>query len=198
MRRREALQWVGRGIGATALVGVSAHRLLAVGQDLHHRIATRPGPQRVLQVLDPHQDHTVSVIAEHIIPETDTPGARAAGVNEFIDLMLAEWLDDDERAGFLRGLAAVDARSLNMFGTVFVQLTEARQLALLEGLDAEVTALRGADAAGNDHFFNRMKWLTLFGYYTSEIGQTQELQASVVPGRYDPCGPVLRDTPGGW
>ena len=71
--------------------------------------------------------HTVTTLAEHIIPETDTPGASAARVNEFIDLLLAEWCDDAERERFLRGLADVDARSLHAFGNVFVHTTPDRQ-----------------------------------------------------------------------
>ena len=140
----------------------------------------------------------MTTIAEHIIPATDTPGARAARVNEFIDLFLAEWLDEDERARFLRGLADVDTRSLNLFGTVFVQADDAQPVALLSGFDAELTVLREADAEAQEHFFFRMKWFTLYGYYTSEIGQTEELQSAIIPGRYAPCGPLHRDTPGEW
>lgn len=197
MHRREVLQSIGAAVSVTALAGISPERLLAVGRAIHDRTSTDSQGRRRL-VLDEHQDHTVTTIAEHIIPETDTPGARAALVNEFIDLLLAEWFDDDERVQFLRGLADVDTRSLNLFGTVFVHATEEQRVALLRGLDAEVTALREADAEPGDHFFDRMKWLTLYGYYTSEIGQTEELQAMIIPGRYDPCGPLNRDTPGEW
>jgi len=35
-----------------------------------------------------------------------------------------------------------------------------------------------------------MKWLTLTGYYTSEIGATSELHYRVVPGRFEPCYPL--------
>ncbi len=194
MDRREVLQWIGGAIGLPALAGLTSDRLLATGRTLHDRASS----QETRLALDEHQDHTVATIAEHIIPETDTPGARAARVNEFIDLLLAEWCDEDERVQFLRGLADVDTRSLNLFGTVFVQASEPQRVAVLSGLDAELTALREADALPDGQFFDRMKWFTLYGYYTSEIGQTEELQASIIPGRYDPCGPLHRDTPGEW
>lgn len=198
MQRREVLQWIGGAVGATALAGVSPERLLAIGRGLHDRVSARSAPQQALAALDEHQAHTVAAIAEHIIPETDTPGARAARVEEFIDLLLADWFDDDERVEFLRGLANVDTRSLNLFGTVFVRASEPEQVAVLSGLDAEVTVLREAAAEPQEHFFHRMKWLTLYGYYTSEIGQTEELRAAIIPGRYDACGPVRRDTAGSW
>ncbi len=196
MNRRNALQSLGSAIGVTALAGFSQKRLLAIGRELNGRERS-PAPQDLL-VLDEHQNRTVTLIAEHIIPETDTPGARAARVNEFIDVMLAEWFDDDEREEFLRGLANVDTRSLNLFGSVFVQASEAEQVAILRGLDAELTALREARVPSQNHFFSRMKWLTMYGYYTSEIGQVQELQVAIVPGRFDPCGPVRRDASEGW
>ena len=110
---------------------------------------------------------------------------------------------DDGPAG---GLADLDARCLRQFERVFVEGSGSQRLALLRALDAELTVLRDADAAapsGNAaeherHFFHRMKMLTLYGYYTSEIGQTEELQAVIIPGRYDPCGPLGRDSSGVW
>jgi hypothetical protein len=192
------LHLIGGAMGVPALVGLSPGRLLAIGREMHDRVATNSTPQQSMLVLDAHQNLTVTTLAEHIIPETDTPGARAARVNEFIDLLLAEWYEEDERAQFLRGLADVDTRSVSLFGTVFVHATEPQRVALLSGLDAELTALREADAEPQAHFFGQIKWLTLYGYYTSEIGQTRELQATIIPGRYDPCGPLNRDTPGEW
>jgi hypothetical protein len=189
---------IGGAMGLQALAGVSPERLLAVGRATHDRLASRSTQKQSMLVLDEHQNRTVTMLAEHIIPETDTPGATAARVNEFIDLLLAEWYEEDERAQFLRGLADVDTRSVSLFGTVFVHATESQRIALLTGMDAELTALRKADAEPEAHFFGQMKWLTLYGYYTSEIGQTQELQAAIIPGRYDPCGPLHRDTPGEW
>lgn len=198
MQRREVLQWIGAAVGVPSMAALSPGRLFAIGQTLHGRIAATANGRQQRRVLDEHQDRTVDAIAEHIIPETDTPGARAARVNEFIDFLLAEWLDEHERSRFLRGLAGVDARCLDLFGTVFVQSTEAQQIAILSGMDAELTALREARLGTDEHFFAGMKWLTLYGYYTSEIGQTQELEASIIPGRYDPCGAVMRDTSGAW
>ena len=189
MHRRDLLQHIGSAVGVTALAGLSPERLSALGHSIHGRAAAQPSRRRLL-VLDEHQDHTVTTIAELIIPETDTPGARAARVNEFVDLMLAEWVGEEERTEFLEGLADVDVRSVAAYGTAFVDATADQQVSVLTELDNEATA--------RDHFFARMKWLTLYGYYTSEIGQTKEVQAMIIPGRYDPCGPVHRDASGAW
>ena len=181
MNRRDLLNALGAAVALPALFGLPAPRLLATGRRVHRR--ARGG---TLQVLDPQQSETVATIAEMILPATDTPGARAAEVHRFVDLLLAEWFPDDERARFLAGLADVDERSRDLFGADFVAASEAQRTAILSGLDAEVTALRRARAKPEDHFFHQIKSLTVYGYYTSEIGAA-ETHFQVIPGSYDGC-----------
>ena len=159
MTRRE---WVASALGAMAF------------PHLDWRLRVRPGDP--LRALDAQQSELVATIADLIIPTTDTPGARAAGVHQFIDLTLAEWLDAADRDRFLAGLADVDARAQSAYGAPFIQCSAPQQTALLRALD-------------ND-FFQMMKRLTLVGYYTSEIGANQELHYQIIPGRYDPCYPL--------
>ena len=106
----------------------------------------------------------VARIADIIIPDTDTPGARAAGVHRFIDTMLAEYWPRTESQDFLSLFDAfnmvydIDARSDDELRVV------------LETVDAEW-------AAGNDNpVWKQIKEWTVAGYYTSEIGMTQELR----------------------
>ena len=169
------------------LAGTAAvpDQLLAVGRTIHKTI--RAG---TLRALTSQQNETVATIAELIIPKTDTPGARDAGVPAFIDVMLADWADDDQRQMFAAGLANVDERSRAAFGKEFVAGTPAQQAEILEDLDYELARLRDTKADTSKNFFQAMKWLTLTGYYTSEIGATSELHYRVVPGRYEPCFPL--------
>jgi hypothetical protein len=183
MNRREALLALG---GAAVL----ADPLFAAGRSLQARL----GSGGALQVLDPHQNATVVTIAELIIPATDTPGATAAKVNEFVDLALAEWFDTDERTRFLAGLADVDARSRKLFAKDFTTCTPEQQTQILTALDAEVAELRDGEKQGytveattSQRFFRNMKRLTLVGYYTSQVGATEELHNPIIPGRYDGC-----------
>src|SRR5213592_3534678 len=143
-----------------------------------------------LRALTPQQNETVATIAELIIPKTDTPGAREAGVPAFIDVMLADWGDDDQRQMITAGLANVDERSRTAFGKDFVACTLAQQTEILEDLDYELARLRDTKSDTSKNFFQAMKWLTLTGYYTSEVGATSELHYRVVPGRYEPCYPL--------
>jgi hypothetical protein len=197
MHRREAIRALSTGLALPTLGSLAPDHLWAAARSIHDRIHAAPQDQALL-ILTEHQNAMVTAIAELIIPETDTPGATAAQVNRFVDVMLAEWFEDDEREEFLRGLVALDARSINTFGTPFLALEEAQQIVLLRGLDAELVALREAELRTGDHFFSRMKWLTLYGYYTSEVGAGEELQQVIVPGRYDPCAPVRRGGSGVW
>ena len=164
------------------------------------------------------QGEQVATIAEHIIPATDTPGARAAGVHRFIDTMLAEYYSSDERATFVAGLAEVDRRAKEAKGTAFLALAPMEQRELLRVLDAEayraapglVAAPVGVERGGSENatadqprkdstsgqrhsapqpFFRTMKELTLLGYYTSNEGATRELRYAPVPGRFDGCVP---------
>lgn len=171
------------------LAGTAAlpDKLLAVGQAVHKQLRLgRAG----LRAFNPHQSKTVAVIAELIIPETDTPGARAAGVPAFIDVMLVDWADDDHRRTFTAGLANVDERARAAFGKDFIGCSAAQQTQILTDLDLELARLRDKKADTSKNFFQSMKWLTLAGYYTSEIGATSEQHYQVVPGRWEPCYPL--------
>lgn len=139
------------------------------------------------QTLSAQQNDLVTTIAELIIPETDTPGARAARVNTFVDKMLTEWYKADERAHFLSGLADVDARAQDVIGKAFMEGTAEEQTAVLQAMEQDAME---QDATPLPPFFHTMKELTLVGYYTSEIGATQELQWLAAPGRYDGCAPL--------
>jgi hypothetical protein len=124
------------------------------------------------KVLTPHQNDTVIVLSEIMIPQTDTPGAKAALVNQFIDSVL-EKSDDRMRDEFLGGLTWLDVRSKELSGKDFMSSSSAGQLALLtplsKALDSGVTTDPGVQ------FFQAVKGLTIAGYYSSEIGMMQEL-----------------------
>ena len=197
MHRRDVIRAVSAGLALPTLGALAPDDLWAATRSIHNRIRGMQQDQGFL-ILTEHQNAMVTALAESIIPETDTPGATAAQVNRFVDVMLAEWFDDDDREEFLRVLVALDARSTNTFGAPFLALEEAQQVGLLRQLDAEVTARREAELPTEDHFFSRMKWLTMYGYYTSEVGATEELQQVIIPGGYEPCAPVRRGGSGQW
>jgi hypothetical protein len=149
--RREALRRVavllGGAVSAPAALGVLAGCDAPPTRDARGPAADRPWAPRVL-VGD--RAEQVATIAEHILPATDTPGARAVRVHAFVDVMLAEYYPAAERDAFLIGLAAVDARARRAHGRPFLGCAAAEQLALLTRLDAETFApARAAPRAPN-------------------------------------------------
>lgn len=122
-------------------------------------------------------------IVDIIIPDTDTPGAVAAGVPEFLRDLLAEWASDQTRTQFQGVLEAIDKSAWARFGAGFLELSTERRLEALRRFDDE--AIGRADPA-----YLNFKQLVLVGYYQSEIGATQELRFELVPGAWRSCLPL--------
>lgn len=131
------------------------------------------------QVFSKKQLTLVGEMAQMIIPDTDTPGAKAAGVDDYIHLIVADWYNADERENFMTGLKSVDDKFLN--GSLEERTT------ILTKLDHQV---RNID--GNKTFFEEFKELTLVGYFTSQIGAEQELRYEQYPGPYEGCVPFVK------
>lgn len=176
--RREALRRVGVLLGGL----VSAPTAAGVLSGCERTTDADWTPE----TLTAEQNEMVDTIAEIIIPATDTPGARAANVNRFVDAMLTGSYPPKTRDRFLAGLKETDARCQDAYGSAFVECSLEEQRALVGELDDETF---GPDASASDRenppFFRMMKELTLVGYYTSEIGASQELKTNIVPGHYD-------------
>ena len=182
MTRREALKRAAWILGGT----VSAPTILGV---LAGCRAEQTSTAFTPRTLTPDQRNTVEAIAEIIIPETETPGAKAAGVDQFVDRMLTDYYKPADRDRFLAGLNRVDARAQRLHGKPFGALTKEQQTSIVFDLDkaafTEAPAAPPPDVEdiGRESFFRRMKELTVIGYYTSEVGQTQELRLTPW-GRY--------------
>ena len=186
MHRRRALQLIGAlaGVPALPVLGrFSESELLALGTRIHDQLAEAP---HELRALTPAQFRQVEVAAEQIIPRTHTPGATDARVADFIDTMLADWYTAPERERFIAGLGDLDRRAMSAYGRAFADMSSSARVGMLTAIDDEVTALRRTNPqAGNEHWFATLKFLTVWGYYTSRVGVAEELRVNVMPGRYD-------------
>ena len=128
----------------------------------------------------------VSALSERVMPTTDTPGAIAAGVPAFIEKMLADWAMPDDKKPILAGLDAIEARSQADYKIAAAAATPEQQ-------DAMLTLAMQDKLPGGAVFFASFRQLVITGYFTSEIGITQERDYLPVPGRYDGAQPY---TPG--
>jgi gluconate 2-dehydrogenase gamma chain len=122
-------------------------------------------------------------VCDVIIPQTDTPGALAAGVPGFLRDMLAQWASERSRAEFIAVLEAIEKLAWTKFGASFLELPATRRLEVVKTFDEQ--ALAQQDAA-----YGKFKYLVLVGYYQSEIGATLELRYELVPGAWRSCLPL--------
>jgi hypothetical protein len=179
--RREAIRLVSAMLGGTALVSQNALLAAVVDED------------RDAEAQDLFSERDVRLLAEvadTILPETDTPGAKAAGVGPFIALMVADTYYPNDQKIVQDGLDDLEQRCADLHGHDFLGASPAERLELLELLDKEqfdYMNARGPEAP--KHYFRMLKELTFFGYFTSEIGCTQALRYKETPGRYLPCVP---------
>ena len=169
MDRREALHRIGLMMGGALSASTVAGILSGCSA----------GPEGAVfapRTLTEGRDELVATLAELIIPETDTPGARIARVHEFADAMLTDWYEVEEKDRFLSGLAEVETRAEGAAGVSFTKMSNNQQVALLTKMEEEAHAWHEGGRKGDEPFFVTIKSLTLFGYYTSEVGATQELR----------------------
>ncbi len=120
------------------------------------------------------QKALLTELADVIIPTTDTPGAKAAGAEEFIIRVMRDCYVLGDQKVFYAGLAKIDEASRAAHGQSFVDLTPEQKTGIVQ--DSTKT---------NTGFFRQMKQLTVTGYFTSEIGATQALVYLPIPGRFD-------------
>jgi glucoside 3-dehydrogenase (cytochrome c) hitch-hiker subunit len=193
--RRDAVQRVIALMGGLALVGED--RLFAFSVD--DAALTRVLAAGVGEFTDADVA-LLDEVADTILPETSTPGAKAAKTGAFMALMVTDVYSDRDQQVFRDGLRTLEASCRTMNGTGFMQATTAQRLKLLQALDREQkTAMEerinpartrypaappAADAPA--HYFRMIKELALLGYFTSEIGYTQAMRYRETPGRFDP------------
>lgn len=127
-------------------------------------------------------------VAETILPETETPGAREAGVGAFIAVMVQDTYSPAEQKTFLAGLESLQTVSKREFGTTFGELAPEQRLLIAEKLDREqYEAARDSEPV---HYFRMLKELTVLGFFSSEVAYQHVLDYAETPGRYDPCRPL--------
>jgi hypothetical protein len=163
------------------------------------------------KALTPAQARTLDAVAELIMPATDTPGAREAGVPQFVDRAVGAWCTPADAAAIRGGLDRIEADAQAAHGKPFAALTPAQQTALLERYDAEgrgprtpAAAIgRGETETGLSNqprsavtppkgppFFPVLKDLVTVGYFTSQLGATKAVRYDPIPGAYHGCVPL--------
>ena len=175
MDRREAVKYISLLLGGT-IVGGSA---------ILSGCKSKTG---VNLDFTPDQIAWLNEVAETILPATNTPGAKAAKVGEFMKVMVNDCYDKKDQDTFMEGFQKLDDASDKMFDTSFMKLQPEQRHDLLLSLDKEQKDYMSKKKAEDPgHYFRMMKELTLLGYFTSEIGSTKALRYVERPGSFDGC-----------
>ncbi|MBB6254358.1 gluconate 2-dehydrogenase subunit 3 family protein [Nitrospirillum iridis] len=162
--------------------------------------------------LMPSQRALLDRVCDLTIPDSDTPGALAAGVPAFVALALAHGLDGAgapvPATRFTGGAGPDGATVLDWLrfeldlktGGAFLTAAPAAQVQALAALDGAAYA-PGGPPGGDPSPWRVLKGLIVTGYYTSEAGASRELQYELVPGHWDadvPVGPHARAWSSDW
>jgi hypothetical protein len=215
--RREAIRRVSALLGGVAFVGGSS--LVTACEQRQAGTATQAGAPAAASSFTADEVAFLDEVAETILPETTTPGAKAAKTGAFMALMVNDAYDAKEQKIFRDGMKKLDAASTKMNNASFMTSTPQQRLAVLESLDKEQKAYMDAVGAARKarkngaatstiaaqqgklvadttitadsppHYFRMMKELALLGFFTSEVGMTKAMRYVESPGRFDPCLP---------
>lgn len=174
MHRREVLKLFGAG-------AIAGDRW-TLGRSLHDRLDAGQQAGRALTV---EQMALVTALADTILPKTDSPGAVEVGTPAFIDLLVAEWYSDADKAELLSGLAAFDDRCRQAKGNGFAALEQGARDDFLRTIDGQSGPKGSVEAT-----YRRLKDAVVFGYLTSKPVATMIAWTPIIPGRFDGCVPV--------
>ena len=177
MNRREAISSVALLLGGSI-----------IGGEIFALAGCTSTPKQVNDLFNTNDVLLLDEIADTIIPETNTPGAKAAKTGSFMTVMVKDCYTPENQQVFLEGLKDIDTQANAAYKTNFMALKADEKKALLNKLDQTQKDWQSKKEKGQpSHYFRMMKELTLLGFFTSEIGGTKVLKYVEVPGRYDGC-----------
>ncbi|MET0466410.1 MAG: gluconate 2-dehydrogenase subunit 3 family protein [Chitinophagaceae bacterium] len=198
MNRRELLRLVAL---ATGSVLIGSELLLSGCNDAARNTAFASFTADEITFLDE--------VGETILPATATPGAKAAEVGKFINVMIRDCYEADDQQTFRNGISELNEACKKMHSRTFLEATTEQREQLLISLDKEAKdyskkktlfdseqskLYTQAQEKGDlqfkkermqPHYFTMMKQLVMIGFFTSKVGATQALRHVAVPGRYD-------------
>ena len=196
MNRRDLFRTTLLGtIGVAATAPVTPALEFPPGQDAAKELE-RPDWKPVF--LDGHQNETLVALSEVIIPTTDTPGAKAALVNRFLDLLMSVEKAETQRA-FLAALSYIDGACMERYQCAFRYLAAEQQIEFLNLLAYPHTHETWGEEAqafpGYDHF-SKLKQSISDAYYSSPIGLKEIGWDGTFPhGVFSGCGHSANEYP---
>lgn len=171
MNRREALRSVAFAAGGFAT-------LPAWAKEWNLSTIKAPGA-----LFSHEQERLLYIVADTIIPTTDTPGANELGVPVFIEKMLTDCYEKDVQENFKVGLNTTEKIAKAMYSKAFGDCDVNQRKEILK-------TMQNATEQSQKDFFALAKSLTILGFTTSEYVQTKYLRYNPIPGHYYGCVPT--------
>jgi gluconate 2-dehydrogenase gamma chain len=170
--RRDMLRVLALAAAASSYPGFHRWAFACDHQASEGTVAVRPS-RYTPRFFTADEYWTVDQLTSLILPSDDTPGAREAGVSEFVDFMVAH--DPSLQYDFRYGLTWLDMHARALHQMPFRELTPAQQTSLLEPLASKPDPVDRAPQplAEGRAFFERIRSYTIMGFYTSRIGLEQ-------------------------
>lgn len=148
---------------------------------------TRTSIQSSHSILAPTEAALLAELIDTLIPASDTPGAKAVGVPDFVQKMIADCYEPPVQQQVKDGLNAVDVAARLRFGQSFSTCTVSQRTDVLKTIEM-------APEATLKSFFGLIKTLTIQGFTTSEYVMTNFLNYNMIPGHYYGCVPAPTTT----
>lgn len=181
MNRRELLQRTSLLIGGSLL---GADSLLAKNFRWE-TLDDLPDDDKGIGLFSKKQIKLMNEVADTILPATSTPGAKAAKVGQFMAVIVSDCYEPDDQKRFMEGLATLDETCKKSTTKSFMKCSPAQRTDFLTILDKERREFQKNKKKDEPtHYFQTIKDLVLWGYFTSEIGATQALRFVEYPGKY--------------
>lgn len=174
MNRREALERVAILTGMAVIGG----EFILSG--------CKRDPKQVNSLFNEDQVAFMNEVGDTILPDTETPGAKAANVGGFMAVIVQDCYSPADQQVFLKGLTALDGEANKMYGKKYTDCDVKQRLELLTMLDKAQKQENTQPKPGKQYqYYAMLKQLTLLGYFTSETGCTKALRYIEVPGHFD-------------
>lgn len=174
------------------LIATTAGANFALPQSVFAKLSDPFDPSE-LDFFRPAQRAQVAMIAEAIIPKTETPGAIDAGVPGWIEVIVRDCFDEIDQQIIIDGLADLTRRCQEQHRTSLDKLSGEQQVAFLTKYDSDLIkehrSLKG-EKSHRSPFLLKFKDLTKLCYCSSEVGATQAFDYHLVPGKWIPSMPL--------
>ncbi len=133
-------------------------------------------------------------VGETILPTTaSSPGAKEAKIGEFMKTIVTDCYEEGDQKTFTEGITKLNDASKAKYSKDFLSLAANEKHDLLVAIDKEAKDYQKSKKEKDpNHYFTQFKQLTLWGYFTSEIGATKALRYVAVPGKYEGCVPYKK------